>query len=143
MMNRVMLELPEQLQFSTEIAVRISDINYSGHLGHDAIISLMHEARMRFLRQHDFSESAIDGVGLIMTDLVVQYKAEAFYGDILTIEVAVQAFSKYGCDFVYRVVNRKKGTEVARAKTGIAFFDYAKRKIVVIPQSFQIAFTAR
>jgi acyl-CoA thioester hydrolase len=143
MMNRVMLELPEQLQFSTDIAVRISDINYGGHLGHDAIISLMHEARVRFLRHHDFSESAIDGVGLIMTDLIVQYKAEVFYGDILTIEVDVQAFNKYGCDFVYRVVNRERGTEVARAKTGIVFFDYAKRRIVGIPQSFQTAFITR
>ena len=142
-MTRVMLELPEQLQFSTDIAVRISDINYGGHLGHDAIVSLMHEARVRFLRDHDFSESAFDGVGLIMTDLVVQYKAEAFYGDILKIEVDVQAFSKYGCDFVYRVVNREKGTEVARAKTGIVFFDYKKKRIVGIPQSFQAAFATR
>ena len=98
---------------------------------------------MRFLRDYDFSESAIDGVGLIMTDLVVQYKAEAFYGDILTIEVDVRAFSKYGCDFVYRVVNREKGAEVARAKTGIVFFDYKKRTIVGVPQSFQAAFTTR
>src|SRR4030043_2475714 len=135
-MSRVKIDLPRTFSFSTEIAVRISDINYGGHLGHDSIISLMHEARVRFLRHHDFSESAIDGVGLIMTDLVVQYKAEAFYGDVLTIEADVQAFSKYGCDFVYRVVNREKGTEVARAKTGIVFFDYAKRRIVGVPQSF-------
>jgi acyl-CoA thioester hydrolase len=47
-MARVAIDLPEQFPFSAGIAVRISDINYGGHIGYDAIISLIHEARMRF-----------------------------------------------------------------------------------------------
>jgi len=139
-MPRVILELPKQFIFSTDIAVRISDINYGGHLGHDSIISLIHEARVRFLKTHGFAESDIDGFGLIMTDLVILYKAEVFYGDILTIEVAVDDFTKYGCDFFYRVLNREEKRDIAHAKTGIVFFDYAKRKMVGVPASFQTAF---
>ena len=139
-MPRVILELPEQFIFSTDIAVRISDINYGGHLGHDSLISLMHEARVRFLKTYSFAESDIDGFGLIMTDLVILYKAEVFYGDTLTIKVAVHDFTKYGCDFFYRVLNREQKRDVAHAKTGIVFFDYAKRKIVGVPTSFKAAF---
>jgi acyl-CoA thioester hydrolase len=142
-MSRVILELPQEFIFSTEIAVRISDINYGGHLGHDSIISLIHEARVRFLKEHGFAEGNIDGRGLIITDLVILYKAEVFYGDTLTIEVAVDDFTKYGCDFFYLVLNRDRKKDVAHAKTGIVFFDYVKRKVVGAPASFQSAFGKR
>jgi acyl-CoA thioester hydrolase len=139
-MARMKIELPEQFQFSTDIAVRISDINYGGHLGHDSIITLMHEARVRFLKSRGFSESDIGGFGLIMTDLAIVYKAEVLYGEILTVEIAVQDITKYGWDFVYRVINKVTDTEVARAKTGVVIFDYKQKKVVVIPERFIKAF---
>ena len=135
-MARIKIEFPEQFQFSTDIAVCIGDINYGGHLGHDSLISLMHEARVRFLKSRGFSEADIGGFGLIMTDLAVVYKAEVLYGEILTVEIAVQDITKYGWDFVYRVVNKKTDKEVARAKTGIVIFDYKQKKVVVIPERF-------
>jgi acyl-CoA thioester hydrolase len=139
-MSRIILDLPQQFIFSTDMAIRISDINYGGHLGHDSIVSLIHEARVRFLKAHGFTESNIGGSGLIITDLAILYKAEVFYGDTLTIEVAVDDFTKYGCDFFYRVLNKEQARDVAHAKTGIVFFDYAKRKIVGVPASFRAAF---
>ncbi|MBN1255795.1 MAG: thioesterase family protein [Deltaproteobacteria bacterium] len=135
-MARITIGLPEQFQFSTDIAVRISDINYGGHLGHDSIISLMHETRVRFLNSRGFSESDIEGFGLIMTDLAVVYKAEVLYGEILTIEIGIQNITKYGWDFVYRVINKKTDKEVARAKTGVLIFDYKQKKVIVIPERF-------
>jgi acyl-CoA thioesterase FadM len=138
-MVRVALELPKNFSFSTDIPVRISDINYNNHLGHDSIITLIHEARVRFLNAHGFTELNIDGFGLVMTDLAIIYKAEVFYGEILTIEVGIQDFTKYGCDLVYRVTNKETGAEVALAKTGILIYDYAKRKVVGVPKSFRSA----
>ena len=41
----------QKIAFTTTLDVRISDINYGNHLGHDSLISLLHEARMRFLKQ--------------------------------------------------------------------------------------------
>jgi YbgC/YbaW family acyl-CoA thioester hydrolase len=141
-MARVTIDLPEQFPFSTDIPVRISDINYNNHLGHDSIIALIHEARVRFLNAHGFTELDIAGFGLVMTDLVVLYKAEAFYGEILTIEVNIQDFTKYGCDFVYRITNKETGAEVARAKTGVLIYDYEKRKVVGVPKRFRSAIAA-
>ena len=138
-MVRVALELPKNFSLSTDIPVRISDINYNNHIGHDSIITLIHEARVRFLNAYGFTELDIDGFGLVMTDLVVIYKAEVFYGEILTIEVTIQDFTKYGCDFIYRVTNKETGAEVARAKTGVLIYDYAKRKVVPVPKSFRSA----
>lgn len=141
-MARVTIDLPEEFQFSTDIPVRISDINYNNHLGHDSIITLIHEARVRFLNAHGFTELDIDGFGLVMTDLLVLYKAEVFYGEILSIEVDIRDFTKYGFDFVYRITNKETDTEVARAKTGVLIYDYAKRKVVGIPKNFRSAMTS-
>jgi acyl-CoA thioester hydrolase len=142
-MARMTLELPAHFLFSTDLAVRISDINYAGHLGNDAIISLIHEARLRFLKAHNFTELDIDGFGLIMADLTILFKAEAFHGEILTIEVGVQDVTKCGFDFVYRITSKETGKEVARAKTEMLFFDYEKRRVVGVPKGFKSVFASK
>jgi acyl-CoA thioester hydrolase len=139
-MPRVKLDLPQHFAFTTEVPVRITDINYGGHLGNDAILGIVQEARLQFLRQRGLSEADVGGAGIIMTDAVVMYKAEAFYGDVLVVEVAIQDLQPLACDFVFRLTSKDSGKEVARAKTGIAFFDYARRRIVEAPSAFRAAF---
>jgi len=139
-MARVKLQLPDNFEFSTEVQIRIGDINYGGHLGNDAILSLIHEARVRFLKKYGFSEADIDGVGIIMTDAVVVYKSEGFHGDVLVIDVTVSDFSRTGCDFLFRCANKDTYKEVARAKTGVVFFDYQNKKVVEIPKKFRVLF---
>jgi acyl-CoA thioester hydrolase len=136
-MPRVKIDLPTAFPFSTEIPVRITDVNYGGHLGNDSLLSLLHEARVRYLHTFGWSEKDIAGAGIIMTDAAVVYRSEAFHGDRLRIEVAVTDIQPATCDLVYRVTNAATGTEIARAKTGIAFFDYAKRNVVPMPDAFR------
>jgi acyl-CoA thioesterase FadM len=133
---RIELNLPDNFSFSTDVRVRISDINYGNHLGNDALLSLVHEARLQFLQSRGFSELDIDGCGLILTDAVIVYKSQGFHGDLLTILAAVGDFNKYGCDFFYKVIRKNGGKEVARAKTGIVFFDYNRQKMVPVPAAF-------
>jgi acyl-CoA thioesterase FadM len=136
-MSRVRLKLPDRFLFTTEIPLRVSDINYGGHLGNDAVLSLAQEARMRFLCSHGWTEQDVTGVGIIMTDAVVVYRSEAFYGDVLTIDVAVADIGEIGCDFLFRMVNKASGKEIARGKTGIVFFNYANRKPSSVPAEFR------
>ena len=127
-MARVKIELPDKFIFKTEIPIRINDINYGGHLGNDTVLSIAHEARLRFLKQHNFTELNVGGA--------VQYKAEAFYGEIILVEIAVTDITRVGCDFVYRCTNKKRGTIIAIVKTGIVFYDYKRKKIVSVPERF-------
>jgi 4-hydroxybenzoyl-CoA thioesterase len=133
----VNIELPERFLFTTELALRISDINYGGHLGNDAVLSLAHEARMRFLRSYGWSEQDVAGSGIIMSDAAVVYLSEAFYGDILVIDVTVGDLDGVHCDLLYRMVHKTSGREVARVKTGIVFFDYSRRKPARVPDEFR------
>lgn len=136
MVVRTKLELPERFDFSTEMPVRIENINYGGHLGNDSLLSLIHEARLRFLKSYGFTEADIGGVGIIMVDTVIIYKSESFHGDILKFEVAVGNIGKAGCDFFFRVTNSATGKDVAHAKTGVVFFDYSTRKVVPTPREY-------
>jgi acyl-CoA thioester hydrolase len=136
-MSRIKIELPEKFIFKTEIPIRITDINYGGHLGNDSLLSIIHEARLRFLKLLGYSESNVEENGIIMIDSAVQYKSEGFYGDELLVEIAVNDFTGIGCDFVYRLTNKNSNKEIAIAKTGIVFFNYEKRKTAPVPPQFK------
>ena len=49
-MQRVKVELPANFNFSCIIPIRITDLNYGGHVGNDAVLSLIHEARIAIFR---------------------------------------------------------------------------------------------
>jgi 4-hydroxybenzoyl-CoA thioesterase len=135
-MSRVKLILPNHINYSTEIGIRIGDINYGGHLGNDSVLSLLHEARIRFLKSNGFSEVNVDGVGIILIDSVIIYSSEGYQGDRLRINVSVNGISNNGCDIFYRLVNTENKKEIAKAKTGIAFFDYKTKEIARTPKLF-------
>ncbi|MBX2900171.1 MAG: thioesterase family protein [Cyclobacteriaceae bacterium] len=134
-MARVELALPDKFIFQTTLQVRVSDLNYGGHVGNDNILTLMQEARTLFYRSLGFeSEIKLEGsISQVIADAVVIYKAEALLGDTLKIEIAVGELNKYGFDLFYRITSQHN-KEVARGKTGVVCFDYSKRKVASVPQ---------
>jgi len=139
-MARIKIEKPESFVFSTDMALRISDINYGGHLGHDSVLSLTHEARVRFFQANGFTELDVFGPGIVLSDVALVYKSECFYGDTVTIEIAVCDYTRYGCDLVYRVSDKNTEKDVAYVKTGIVFMYYDKREVAPVPEEFKALF---
>ena len=137
-MARIKLLIPEQKIFSTEIAVRITDLNYGNHVGNDALVRILHEARVQWLTSKNYTELNIEGASLIMADLAVEYKGESFYGDLLIIEIAVGEISKAGFELYYIIhVNRNANNIlIAKAKTGMVCFNYEEKKVREIPEKF-------
>ena len=131
---RIQISLPERFSFSTEIPIYINHINYGNHLDNSALLSLVSEARVRFFQSLGYSELNVEGVGVIVADVAVQYRSEAFHGETLRIEMTANDFNKYGCDFVWRIAVGER--EVARGKHGMMFFDYTARKPAGVPQPF-------
>ncbi len=136
-MARIKIDFPDRPVFTTELPVRITDINYGGHLGNDAVLSLVHEARLRFLNNLGYSEMDIEGKSLIMSDAAIVYKSEGHYSDQLQIEIAVADFSGIGFDILYRIINAETLKIVALVKTGMVFFDYHTKKPVTVPLVFK------
>ena len=134
-MNRIKLDLPKQFSFHAIIPIRITDINYGGHVGNDTVLTLFHEARMQFLQHHLFSEMDFGGVGLIMRDAVIEFKKEIFYGDIVKVYVTLSNFTRAGFDVFYKMVKGNEETVVVLGKTGMICYNYELKKIVSVPES--------
>jgi acyl-CoA thioester hydrolase len=135
-MSRIQIDLPEQFVFSTEITLYLSHMNYGGHLDNALLLTVVSEARSRFFQSFGYSELDVEGVGIIVADAALQYKSEAFHGEIMVVRMAAGDFGKYGCDLLWCMTEKTSGREVARGKTGIVFFDYATRKIERVPEKF-------
>ncbi|MFV0459151.1 MAG: thioesterase family protein [Actinomycetales bacterium] len=141
--------------YSTTMDVRFDDINIGYHLGNDRLVSLLGEARSRFLESRGLSE--LGSPGVIVSDLVVQYKAEGRLRDRLRFDIGIADPNRYGGDIVYRVVREAhdqatasaatggsapaheaepKETIIALAKTGIVFYDYQQARVCSAPDAF-------
>jgi YbgC/YbaW family acyl-CoA thioester hydrolase len=130
-MARIKIELPEQFSFSTKIPIRITDLNYGGHVGNDTVLSLIHEARVQYLKSFGYEELNIEGVSLIMSDVGIEFKSELFYGDVITAFVTATDLSRIGFDLYYKLMREQ--TIVATAKTGMICYNYDTRKVVSLP----------
>ena len=140
-MARLQLEFPEdQYCYTTQLTVRVTDINGANHLGNDSMISMISEARARFLFDFGIKESEDDGVGIIVTDLATTYRTEAHARDRLQFEVGIMDFNKYGGDITFRITRPADGALIAMAKSGFVFFNYKVTKVVPMPPSFHSKF---
>jgi acyl-CoA thioesterase FadM len=137
-MARIKLIFPENTIHTLTIPVRITDINYGNHLGNDALVSILHEARVHWLTSLYYTELNIEERSIIMNELVVNYLKEMFYGDIIKIELSVGDITPLGFELYYRMRIEKNGENLisAIAKTGLIFFDYTARKTSSIPDVF-------
>lgn len=133
-MSRVSINLPGHFPFSTELEVRVSDLNYGNHLGNDNVLSFIHEARRRFLESLGLEEIGVaDGLDFVIADAAVIYRSQAFYGDRLRIQVAAGDFGSRGCDFYYRISHVDDSRVLAEAKTGTVYFDFSAQKTISFP----------
>lgn len=143
-MARIKIELPDTFSFVANIPVRITDINYGGHVGNDTIMSIIHEARMQFLHHHGYTEMSMAGAGLIMSDAAIEFKSELFYGESVAVAIAVADITKVSFELYYRLEKNMNGKNllVAVAKTGMVCYDYEKKKIAHLPIEVKTTLTS-
>jgi len=140
-MARIQLQFPEdQFYYATHLTVRVTDINGANHLGNDSMISMISEARARFLFDAGIEDLKGAHTSIIVTDLATTYRAEAYARDQLCFEVGIMDFNKYGGDIIFRITRPTDGTLIAMAKSGFVFFDYEEKKVVPMPQAFRDKF---
>ncbi len=135
-MPRIKLNEQREYVFRYTKVLEPRDINYGGHLGNDALVTIVGSARVNMFRAMGLSEMDLgDGkTGIIMSDLAVNYKSEAFMFDELVIDTHVGEISRSSFRLFHRI--NKGRIVVALVETGITTFNYALRKVVPVPQVF-------
>lgn len=136
-MTRKAISLPSRFIFASDYRVLYSDVNSANHLGADRVLPIAMETQLRFIKHLGYDNAtAFEDAGLIMAYSEVQYLAEAEYGDALNVELAVDNLLEKSFQLVYRISNLSRGCEMARVATTLLFFDYQKKCVIPVPESF-------
>ena len=136
-MARVKLDPPSDVAYRTQMVVQVGDLNYGNHLANDAVLKMVHEARIRWLASGGMSELDAGGAGLIMADAMVQYLAQSFHGEMLELSIAIGEMSSSGFE-IYTTITRQSDDQViAVIKNGMVFFDYHAQKVAKVPERFR------
>ena len=136
-MPRVKVGLPDKFLYSMERSVGISDLNYAKHLDSVAMVNILQEARLQFLANLGFTESNIYGLGIVVTDMAVDYRSESFANDCLVIDVGISNINRYGFDIGMQVTNSALEAVVCNGKIGVVFFDIDRHKIAHVPPAYK------
>ena len=136
-MARIKLAPLDHYQSVYETAVEVTDLNYGNHLGNDALVGIIHRARVHFLHWLGVSENNLgDGkTGILLADLIVNYKGESFIFDKLVVESSIGEVRSKGFRMFHRITAAQSRL-IALAETGIVAFNYHERKVARIPESF-------
>ena len=140
-MARVKLTIPEEKPiFSTTIDIHVNHVNYGGHMGNDAVLTIAHESRIQWLKSHKMTELKTTNGGLIMVEAVINYRNEGFHGDKLLIDIYSSDVTSRSFDLIfdiYKILNKK--IPVAVVRTGMLCFDYSTRRQVNISNKLAFA----
>ena len=136
-MSRIQFELPDHFTFSTELQVYIGHVNQGGHLDHAQLLTLVSEARVRFFHALGYREANIEGLAVVVGDIVAQYRSEAFHGETLRVQMLADDFNPYGFDLVFSMTEKTSQREVARGKVGVVFVDPEHKRVALLPQAFR------
>lgn len=133
-MERVKLDFPaEAIIHRHPLTVRVTDMNYGRHLGHDALVSLLHEARIQAFAALDLQEWDMHGHPSVVADLAVQYQSEARWPDALIIETAVPEPQGKALTIYQRICKRDTQQLVATARVNQLLIDLATGRPAEVP----------
>ncbi|WP_404416689.1 thioesterase family protein [Vreelandella aquamarina] len=133
-MERVKLDFPtDAVIHHHSVSVRVTDMNYGRHLGHDALVSLLHEARSQALMAVGYPEWDLAGYHSVVADLAVQYQSEARCPDILVVETAIPDPAGKALSVYHRVLADEGARLVATARLNLLVMDSTAGTPVAVP----------
>ncbi|TVM08154.1 MAG: thioesterase [Halomonas sp.] len=133
-MERVKLNFPtDAVIHHHSVSVRVTDMNYGRHLGHDALVSLLHEARSQALMAVGYPEWDLAGFHSVVADLAVQYQSEARCPDVLVVETAIPDPAGKALSVYHRVLADEGARLVATARLNLLVMDSTAGNPVAVP----------
>jgi acyl-CoA thioesterase FadM len=138
-MPRIKLQEQKSYPVSITLDVRVSDLNYGAHLGYDSLLALAHQARVEIFSKMGVTEIDLGDkkTGIVVSDVAVQYRGEAFVMDSLLFETAPIEIGLASFRMAHRVSNLTTKRPTALIEIGFAAFDYNTRRSGRLPEEFR------
>jgi acyl-CoA thioester hydrolase len=137
-MARQKIEIPPVTLYTTILPITINYINYGNHVGNDSFLTLIQEARLRFLASLGVTELQFFGdQGTIVTENHIQYLKQLIHGDFVQVTVHPQSHYKYGFSLVYHLQQCTADGQImhssAIAEVHTLCFNYNTQKPASLP----------
>ncbi len=120
--------------FSIPLKVRINDLNYGAHVGHQHFLSYFQEARVAYLKQWNYTELDIEGTGMVVGEVNCRYKQQLFFGDRIDVGCRIEALKSKNFTMQYRI--ERSGIVCAEGMTKNYCYDYEAKRVAPLPQAF-------
>jgi acyl-CoA thioester hydrolase len=125
------------------LQVRFRDCDPLGHVNNAVYLTYLEQARFTLWRRqlgfvaHHPSAPGPRGVGFILARAVVDFTAQARYGDDLEVRLALEAVGRSSFTYRYEIAQIGTGVIVANATTVQVRFDYDHQRSVVIDDALR------
>lgn len=120
----------EVFVFETVMRVRNTEIDVGQHLTLESLITLLAEARARFLYSRGIKEINSDYQGLIISNLQLNVVSRVRAREELLFEVGVEQISDKSGDMAIKVTRMYDGSLVAKARKSFIQYDYRSNKAI-------------
>lgn len=129
--------MTRKIIFETTVPVLVNHLNYGNHLGYDSILSILQEARMRWLKSIDNHATEINiqnNIGWLVRKVELEIMSEASYADLLRVSLSMDEHKKSHFTLFYSVENLNKKSQLCECKTQQVCYDFENKKISKIPE---------
>lgn len=131
-MNKLNIKDFEKEKYSYQTFIRVGDLNYGNHLAHDKLITIIHDARVCFFKEHQLSEINLDNsFTIVISSLTIDYLAQGFLGDLITVRIFINDIKKASFKMNYVVSNQN--SILALCSTTLVCYNNLNRRSAKIP----------
>ena len=123
--------MPTDFVFSHRVEVRFRDCDPMGHVNHAVYLSYLEQCRFAFWHHLTGTRAGPDS-GIILARAECDYRAPAFFGEVLDVRLKVTDIGRSSFLLVYDITDTASGRHLADAKTVLVAYDYAAGKPVAI-----------
>ena len=120
--------------FFIDLDVRVGDLNYGNHVGYHHYFLYFQEARMAYLKQFGYTESDIEGLGMVVADASCRYRQELLLGDRIRVHCRIPDIKAKLFVFEYTIFRGE--TVCATGTTTNLCLDRSRKKVVSVPEVF-------
>lgn len=124
--------------YTHRLEVRFRDCDPLGHINNAVYFTYLEQARFALWRRlWRFGEEDARGPGVILARAECDFRAQARYGDLLDVRVALEGMGRTSFTYQYEIVTVPDGRVIASARTVQVMFDYRASKPIEIPAEFR------
>jgi acyl-CoA thioester hydrolase len=143
-------DLPGDFAHRHKIIVRLADTDAMGHVNNAFYLTYAEIARVAYYEEVTGRELPLGvhgaGEGMILAELTMTYRSQAYFGEVLTVETRVDRIGNTSFTMVHRLTapasRLGEARLVAVASGVLVSYDYSSEKPIPVPDDWRTAIAA-